>query len=236
MSDAGDESKSFNLFELCAAVLLGLGAIGASVASHQQALWGGKGAEAFSEGAALTTKASTTYNDELTTYLQDTQVDIRAKELIWEGDDNTDETAAGRQLAMANWLLLSQTSDAAYKYLKLPADKRKAYWDGDEETLLAHEELLGALDTELDQDYVDEVFSTSAEEFEAADKRFNEGRDLGRNGDQYSLANVILTISLFFAGLSLIFRSRVRWVFISTGAIVFVGGAAFMASLPWASV
>jgi uncharacterized protein YukE len=229
-----DENKPFDPFELTAAILLGLGAVGASVAGHQSGLWGGQSVEAYGEAAAMTTKASTTYNDELTTYLQDTQVDIRAKELIWEGDENKDDNAAGRQLAMANWLLLSQISDAAYKHLNLPADKRKAYWDGDEKVLLAHEELLGALEAELSQEYVDEVFSTSEEEFKAADKRFGEGRNANNRGDEFSLAGVILTVALFFAGLSLIFKTRMRWAFLSLGALVLVGGFGFMSTLTWA--
>lgn len=229
-----DDNKPFDPFELTAAILLGLGAIGASVAGHQSGLWGGQSVEAYGEAAAMTTKASTTYNDELSTYLQDTQVDIRAKELIWEGDENKDEAAAGRQLAMASWMLLTQTSDAAYKYLKLPADKRKAYWEGDEEVVLAHEEMLGALETDLDQDYVDEVFGSSEDEFEAADKRFGEGRDANNKGDQFSLAGVILTVALFFAGISLIFKTKVRWAFLTVGALVLAGGFGFMTTLSWA--
>lgn len=229
-----DDNKPFDPFELTAAILLGLGAIGASVAGHQSGLWGGQSVEAYGEAAAMTTKASTTYNDELSTYLQDTQVDIRAKELIWEGDENKDEAAAGRQLAMASWMLLTQTSDAAYKYLKLPADKRKAYWEGDEEVVLAHEEMLGALETDLDQDYVDEVFGSSEDEFEAADKRFGEGRDANNKGDQFSLAGVILTVALFFAGISLIFKTKVRWAFLTVGALVLAAGFGFMSTLSWA--
>lgn len=229
-----EEKKPFDPFELTAAVLLGLGAVGASVAGHQSGLWGGQSVEAYGEAAAMTTKASTTYNDELTTYLQDTQVDIRAKELIWEGDENKDEDAAGRQLAMANWMLMTQTSDAAYKHLGLPADKRKAYWEGDSEVMLSHEELLAALEAELSQDYVDEVFGSSEDEFAAADKRFAEGRDANNRGDEFSLAGVILTVALFFAGLSLIFKTGMRWAFLSLGALVLIGGFGFMSTLTWA--
>lgn len=229
-----EEKKPFDPFELTAAVLLGLGAVGASVAGHQSGLWGGQSVEAYGEAAAMTTKASTTYNDELTTYLQDTQVDTRAKELIWEGDENKDEDAAGRQLGLANWMLLSQTSDAAYKHLGLPADKRKAYWEGDSEVMLSHEELLAALEAELSQDYVDEVFGSSEDEFAAADKRFAEGRDANNRGDEFSLAGVILTVALFFAGLSLIFKTGMRWAFLSLGALVLIGGFGFMSTLTWA--
>lgn len=231
---SADDNKPFDPFELAAAILLGIGAIGTAVAGHQSGLWGGQSVEAYGEAAALTTKASSTYNDELTTYMQDTQVDIRAKELIWESVENKDEDAGARQGGMASWMLLTQTSDAAYKYLGLPADKRKAYWEGDSDVVLTNEELDKALETDLDDDYVQEVFGSSDDEFEAADKRFNEGRDANNKGDQFSLAGVILTVALFFAGISLIFKTGMRWIFLGMGALVLAGGLGFMATLSWA--
>ena len=64
---SADDNKPFDPFELAAAILLGIGAIGTAVAGHQSGLWGGQSVEAYGEAAALTTKASSTYNDELTT-------------------------------------------------------------------------------------------------------------------------------------------------------------------------
>lgn len=232
------QEKSFDTFELGAAVLLGLGAIFASLAGHQEGLWGGASVEAYGEAAAMTTKAATTYNDELTTYMQDVQTDVRAKELIWEGRDTDDDAAGSRRLGMANWLLLNQLSDAAYEQLGLPADKRKAYQDADgdarDDVMLSDHDALSALGTDLGDDYVKAVFSESQEQFEAADKRFGEGRVANNLGDDFSLATVIFTVSLFFAGLSLIFKSKVRWAFLGLGTIVFVGGLGYMLSLTWA--
>lgn len=235
MSNESDDNKPFDPFELTAAILLGLGAIGASLAGYQEGLWGGKSVEGYGAAAAMTTKASTTYNDELSTFTQDTAIDIRSKELIWEGLEGKDEDAATRQMGMANWMLLTQISDSAYKFLKLPEEKRKAYWEGDEEVMLTNEEMESALNTDLDDDYVDDVFSDSEDEFAAADKKFAEGSDANAKGDQFSLASVILTVSLFFAGLSLVFKTRMRWAFLGIGAAIFVGGAVFMSGLTWTS-
>lgn len=234
MSASNDDNKPFDPFELTAAILLGIGAIGASLAGHQEGLWGGQSVEGYGEASAMTTKASSTFNDELTIYMQDTQMDVRAKELIWEGLESEDTAVQDRLLGMANWMLLSQISEAAFKHLKLPEEKRKAYWDGDEEITLTHEELETALDTELSQDYVDEIFGPSEDEFEAADKRFNEGRDANNKGDLFSLAGVILTVALFFAGLSLVFKTKMRWGFLSLGTLVLIGGLGYMSTLTWA--
>ena len=99
----------FDKFELAAAILLGLGATAASVAGHQEGLWGGQSVEAYGEASALTTKASTTYNDELSTYMADIQADMRAKELIWEALESEDEALVARQLLPRPPMNLSAT-------------------------------------------------------------------------------------------------------------------------------
>lgn len=232
-----EETKgSFDKFELAAAVLLGLGATAASIAGHQEGLWGGQSVEAYGEAAALTTKASTTYNDELTTYMQDVAADQRAKELSWEALESEDEALQTRQLSMASWIYTAQLSESAYKALGLPVEVREAYNEGSEDkpTELNAEQLEAALNIDLDQDYVDEVFGTSGDEFDAADKRFNEGRDANNHGDKFSLAGVILTVSLFFAGLALVFKSKIKWGFLGMGGVVFLSGLGYMLSLTWA--
>lgn len=231
-----EQKMSFDKFELAAAVLLGLGATAASIAGHQEGLWGGQSVEAYGEAAALTTKASTTYNDELTTYMQDVAADQRAKELSWEALESEDEGLRDRQLSMASWIYTAQLSESAYKALGLPMEVRTAYNEGSEDqpTELNAEQLEAALNIDLDQDYVDEVFGSSGDEFDAADKRFNEGRDANNHGDKFSLAGVILTVSLFFAGLALVFKSGIKWGFLGMGGIVFLTGLGYMLSLTWA--
>jgi hypothetical protein len=233
MSD-GEQTKPFDRFELCAALLLGLGAVGAAVTGHQQGLWGGMSVEAYGQAAAMTTKASTSYTDALSTYMHDMQMDVRSKELIWEANDEESTTTGGRQAGMANWILLSQISDSAYGHLKLPKATREAYANGDANAELTQDELLGALNTELGQEYLDEVFGPSNEEFEAADKRFMEGQRANGLGDEFSLAGVIFTIALFFGGLALIFKTRIRWGFLGIGTAVFVGAVGYLFTLTWA--
>ncbi|HRG17212.1 MAG TPA: hypothetical protein PLB00_14535, partial [Pseudomonadota bacterium] len=79
-----ETTKSFDVFELAAAVLLGVGAVATAVAGHQSGLWGGASVEGYGESSAMTTEASATFSDELTSYIQDAQVDVRAKEMVWE--------------------------------------------------------------------------------------------------------------------------------------------------------
>ena len=255
-----ESSKPFDIFELCAAVLLGLGAIGAAVSGHQAGLWGGQSVEGYGEAAAMTTKASTTYNDELTSYIQDAQVDTRAKEMIWEALEIDDEARKTRLLQMASWLYISQLSDPAYAALKLPkvpdekstsetpaattasADTDEAAESSEDEAteaegeglVISEAELQSALNIDLGEDYVDQLFATSVEDFAAADKRFDVGRVANEVGDKFSLAGVIFTIALFFGGLALVFKTKVRWGFLGAGTVIFVAGAIFMTTLTWA--
>ncbi len=234
MSQSQDEKKPFDPFELTAAILLGLGATAASVAGHQNNLWGGLSVQAYSAATAMTTSASTTFNNEQSTYDNDVDIERRTKELIWESREIEDEDQAGRSAGMASWMLISQLSATAYMHLGLPEEVRKAYWDGNAEAVLTPEHLENALVNDLSSDYVDELFADSAAEFAAADKRFEEGNDANTKGDQFSLAVVIFTVSLFFAGLSLVFKTRLRWGFLGLGATVLVAGLGYMATLTWA--
>ena len=115
-----EPAKPFDPFELAAALLLGFGAIASAVAGYQSGLWGGASVEGYGEAAAMTTKASTTYNDELTSYIQDAQVDVRAKEMVWEALEIDDVDRAARLNSMASWLYTSQLTDHAYAALRLP--------------------------------------------------------------------------------------------------------------------
>jgi hypothetical protein len=230
MSDT-NENKPFDKFELAAAILLGLGAVGASVAGYQSGLWGGASVEGYGASASMTTKASTTYNDELTSYIQDAQTDVRAKEMIWEAMEIEDEDRSKRLYSMASWLYVSQLTDPAYDALKLPkppADKM------DEEYEIPAAELEKALQIDLRDDYEDELFGPSEKEFQAAEKRFDEGRVANEIGDKFSLASVILTVALFFGGLALVFKTKVRWGFLGTGFLVTAVGVGYMATLQWA--
>jgi hypothetical protein len=226
-----DENKPFDPFELAAAIVLGLSAVGASIAGHQAGLWGGQSVEGYGESAAMTTKASTTYNDELTSYIQDAQTDVRAKELLWEAYEIDDEARASRLKEMATWLYTSQLTDHAYDALGLPAVPEGE--DPDEFTM-PPEALEKAFNTDLDDDYVDAVFEPSSKEFEAAEKRFDVGRKANEIGDQFSLAGVILTVALFFGGLALVFKTSMRWAFLGAGTLVLIGGSVFMGTLTWA--
>lgn len=123
------------------------------------------------------------------------------------------------------------------------ADEEETAGDDDPEEVAAtalerdlpDEILLASLKTELDDEYIDKALTQGTQMFADADKRFEEGRAANENGDKFDLAVVFYTVALFFAGLGLVFKTKVRWGFFGSGLVLFVGTTIFMMTLPWAA-
>jgi hypothetical protein len=96
-------------------------------------------------------------------------------------------------------------------------------------------ELLETLTLELDEEYNHAKLASATKGFADAEKRFNEGKVANENGDQFDLAGVFFTVALFFAGVGLVFKTSIRWVFFGLGLLVFLGSAIFILTLPWAA-
>ena len=130
MSDERTEEagKPFDRFELFTALLLGLTAVGAAVASLQSGQWGGKQLDAFAEANTLTTKASTQYNEDTVLMNADYAAVAVAKQHILEARD-----ASGidreRHFDLASYFYMTQLSANAYKAMELP----EGYWEEDED-------------------------------------------------------------------------------------------------------
>jgi hypothetical protein len=275
MSD--EQEKSFDLFELLTAILLGLAAIGAALAGLQGGQWGGKQLEAFSEANTLTTRAASQYNEDMALVNSDYATVARAKEHILEARDAKDEADRQRHFELASYFYMYQLNEKAYKAMKLPID----YYVEDEEAAkapgapavqpavaaenpaaapaaeaeeeeeedepaaaadpakpqlenLPNETLLASLSAELDDEYIDSMLENGEKMFQDADKRFAEGRAANDNGDKFDLAGLYFTVALFFAGVGLVFKTGVRWLFFTLGFLIFAGSSVFMARLPWA--
>jgi len=236
--------KPFDLFELVVACLLGLAAIGAAVASLQAGQWGGKQMEAFAEANVITTNAAKSYSEAVSDMNSDYMVVGQAKRLIIEGIDSDTEDGQLRSYKLASYYLNQQLSESAYDALKLP---KQAETEGEEEAdteeeveqelgeVFPEETLISVLSTELhDEDtYENAMFGEGAKLFEDADKKFAEGRTANDNGDKFDLAGLFFTIALFFAGLALVFKTRMRWGFCGVGAVVFVATLIYMFTLNW---
>jgi hypothetical protein len=96
------------------------------------------------------------------------------------------------------------------------------------------EALFASLEVELDDEYADKMLAEGTAMFEKADKRFGEGRVANEHGDSFDMVGVFYTVALVFAGLGLVFKTRMRWGMFSLGASIFVIATLRMITLPWA--
>lgn len=227
-----EKPKPYDSFELVAAILLGLAVIGAAVAGYQSSLWGGKSTEAYSEAATRSTKASTQFNFGVIVVTHDLNVDLQAKKLIAEAISNRALDAQKRSLDIASYLYTTQMSDQAYAALKLPAEFRTG--EKEKRFQIPDETLTNLLGVDLEDAYYATMIAQGAEEFAGADKRFDEGRKAGNNGDTFDLIGLIYTVSLFFSGIALVFKTNIRWKIFYAGTVIFLAATVYLFLAPWA--
>ncbi len=289
-TDPQNDDKPFDLFELATAILLGLAAVGAALASLQSGQWGGKQLDAFSSSNSLTTKAAKQYNEDTVMVNADYAAVAAAKEHILEARDARDGQDRERHLDMASYQYSNQMTELGYKAMGLPigfyvedeeeaeegaaepaapeaakteaaapadaeapaadeaADETAetpeaaADEDADPETAavtalerdIPDETLFASLTQELDDEYIDQALVAGEKMFEQADAKFEEGRKANDIGDKFDLAGVIYTVGLFFAGLGLVFKTKIRWGFFASGCLIFLGASVYLMTLPWA--
>lgn len=246
MSD--DVKEPFDKFELCVALLLGACAIGAALAGLQAGQWGGRQLERFSEANTVTTRAAKEYNEAVSNINSDYAAVAQAKRSILDAVYATNGDAKERDLQTASYFLTQQISEDAYEALGLPADKlekdtpgekkavSEAEIEADLKDVIPEEDLIEALDTELhdDESYFTGMFEEADKLFKDADAKFAEGRTANDNGDGFDLAGVFYTVALFFGGIALVFKTRLRWSFFGVGAVTFAAATIYMIRLPWA--
>ena len=227
-----EDERGFDKFELFTAILLGLAAIGASYAGYQSSLWGGKSTEAYGEASTIATKGAAERSYAVTSISHDQSVDIQAKRLIVEGADaveDGDAAYAQRAYEVASYLYTVQFSENAYKAFGFPEENRK---EKEKQLTLPQDLLNESYDKDLEKGYIDGMLAQSKTSFEESAKRFDEGRKANDIGDSFDLDVVIFSIALFFAGIGLVFKTKVRWFFFYAGVVIFLVGTVYLLVLP----
>ena len=237
-----DNNETVDRFELIAAVFLGLAAIGTAVAGFQAGLWDGKMIEGYGRANKVATAAAAEQSRAIVEMSRDASTDVQAMRLILEAD-NAGPAAKELNYEIATYLYTKQMSDAGYKALGLPPEAKKpeAVSGANEEEVIAkleglkEEVLEKAMEKDLadDENYRKEMLVKSAEQTVESDTAFKEGVEANEHGDKFELVNVIFAISLFFTGISLVFKSSIRWTILGIGAILFISGAIYMIFIPW---
>jgi hypothetical protein len=152
-------------------------------------------------------------------------------------EDEEEEGDAAKPAAVANAANAAQAApQAAVEEEDAAADDEdpEATAQTALERELPDEVLLASLGQELDDDYIDGALAAGTQMFADADKKFEEGKQANDNGDKFDLAVVLYTVALFFAGLGLVFKTKIRWSFFVAGAVFFAVTSVYMVTLSWA--
>ncbi len=239
---SSEKNEGFNFFELAAAILLGIAAILTAVSGFQAGLWDGIQAEAYGKANTEATLAASERAKATVEMSKDAQIDITAYQLIQEGLDSGGNAIPGnRSHEIASYLYTRQLSDAGYKALGLPPEGKKDIVDDpatpaeEKEEALKGEILDKASEKDLvgDENYQKEMLAKSVEITALSEKTFKSGQEANEISDKFELANVIFAVSLFFLGISLVFKSGIRWGILIGGALFMLVGFVFMLTLDW---
>lgn len=245
---------SVDLFELIVAIVLGLGALGGAWASFQSGLWGGNQATAYGEAAnmmaqaaAVASEAGTDSTEASQTANRDADLDVQITRLLWEAEKQharamakakspEDKESADDELTdqkdLAKYLYASQMSEEALKYLGLEGK--------DDPEKISDAELKAASEKSIGEEYYKELYAPSEAKYEEsrkiqadAKKKFAEGMMCNYKGDLLSFTGVLYTVCLFLAGIALVFKSKVRWVFGGLSVVMLLSSTAHLVSNEW---
>ncbi len=232
-ADAASKA-SVELFELCAALLLGLGATMGTIAGYQGGLWSGKSIESFGMSSRITTKSADAGTFADSKIASDNLVKLQVIQLVTQAKHTPKDDEREFLLHQISELMIREYSDEAYDAMGLPQEPRKMY-DADGELLdLPEDVIFEASKQNFNKDYFQWMYEEKVKHTVKAEELFAEGQHAGTVGDEFALNGVYYTLSLFFAGLGLVFKSRVRWGFFALGAIIFLGALVYMCRLEWA--
>lgn len=229
-----EAKASVELFELCAAILLGLGATMGSIAGYQGGLWGGKSLESFGQSSRITTKAADAGTFADSKIASDSLVKLQVIQLASRAERTPKGGERDLLLHQMSELMIREYSDEAYDAIGLPLEPRKKYDADGTLADLPEDVIFEASKEDFGKDYYKWMYEDKVKHAVKAEELFAEGQHAGTVGDEFALNGVYYTMSLFFAGLGLVFKSRVRWGFFGLGSVIFLGALIYMCSLEWA--
>jgi hypothetical protein len=218
--------------ERATAFLLGLAAIGIAWSGFEANLWNGQAAEGYSAANRLTTQSTRLASHAHAALFHDLEIDALAKEKTVEAMEESEPALRSRIFHSISYLYAGQMSERGYGALGLP----QGFRGGDLKQLEAIPEadLVTAAGKHLDEAYNNAMLAEADAAMAQADSRYASARISGGSGDHFALAEVIFAVSLFFGGIAIVFRDRLRTIGLGLAAIAAVIGYCYVGWLPWA--
>lgn len=203
---AASSERQHDTLEVIATIMLGFAAVLIAVSTYQSALWGGEQDKATTSSVRFTTQSTDLFQEADSTFSLDQLLFI---EVFTSGacDEGGDDFVC--EQIFAN---MSEPGVVAVE----------EWFDNDQ---------LLPFDSD---EYNDALYGEAQALADEADVQFARAAEANENGDQFELASTILTISLFFAGVSIVLHSRrVRITLLVVAGGFLIGGAISMATLEW---
>lgn len=190
-------------YELMAAILLGLAALATAWAAYQGGKAGGDELAAFTESNQALADANFFFSQGNSTLATDNQLFLAFVEAANGGNPELAEFIRAT--------VINENLGAAMDW-----------WAATEEALTPFDDLEGN-----PYQYVD--YEEGAALQATAEEKLAEAQTVGQRGDAYDLASVLLAVSLFFGGISIIFdRPSTINVLLAVSAVTLVLGLARM--------
>lgn len=240
-TEAKADRPHVNWFELAVAIMLGAASVLTAVSSLQSSMWNGRMSEYYSLTNQQRTAAAAETSKAIVTMAKDSSVVTQALQLFLESVAQTAEK--DRLRFIAGRLLVNELSDAGYKAMEFPAELRAGgkYFEPtlltaretDQMMLLTRWNMGGRPQLTNNESYQKEIMAESARLSDEAERSFAAGIKANENGDRFGLANVVFAISLFFNGIALVFRTKIRWVIFGGGILFLACGVVYMIVTPW---
>ncbi len=213
------EEQKANKLDYIGAAIIGIATILAASSAYFSALWGGNMSQKYTGAVTNLTEASTLYleglSDLSTQEFRDFQDGIMYSQFRNADDKNDIELA-----------------DLYKSYFSEPFRKVVEVDDigGDyEATNAAYQEANDSIVTECHA-----RLDSATVLWSASYGLINQGDEANANGDMFTLATVLFTVVLFFAGMSAAARRyRLKVIYMLFCSVTFLGSTIFMLTLPF---
>lgn len=194
--------------ELIATILLGLAAVLIAWSTYQSALWGGRQDEAYTESVREANSAVDQLQAADTTLALDQSLFIEVL-----SSDVCDPGEAGDAEACEQVVVnMSAGGEAAFDTW-LSTDRSASPFESDS--------------------YVAALYGGGEEAKATSQRFFDEASEANENGDDFELVVTLLTVVMFFAGISVVIKdSSIRWTLIGAAGVTLIGSSVFMLTLP----
>jgi hypothetical protein len=196
-STAAEEIHDRNVVELFVAIVLGAAALLTAYAAYYGSLAGGDALQGYTQATITRGEANSDYSDYSQSYSSDQSTFLQYQVKLDEGEADVAQNIRDS--------LFSPELEAA-----------TVAWEADNQGFATP---LGV------KEYVVESYNSYLANDEAATKAFDDAQKTDDQGDNFDLASVFLAVSLFFAGVAGLMRSRkVSYALLIGAVVLFVPG------------